>query len=441
MKIAFFGYAWNKALQPDAYMSETITALAGTGADVDVYLGSQLTKEYGIYGLNAAMQPGRIGAFIAAQGYDAAVSFNNSMLIPEVLAAMPGRIVTVIVDEPEHLFDYHRTGPWPVFASDVEIVAMSSRLEQRLIEAVPGVRQRLRFMLPATNVVAGPRPEPFLPISWVASYVGDANLDQYMQLVAESPDVRTLTLRCLQIIERDGDLRSIRDTATPEAALIAALPWSFDFFQTQMQNVLTNRARLAVVERLAKHGLALFGNAGWRKLLTHDGAVLQALQSGPAPGSHADLTRIYNASRISINAPQAHTAVGAVQYRMIDVMASGALFDHPPRPALRSQPRLRRRLPGAHLARPRRAGTALRPLPRPRGRAARTRRPLQRPPGVRLQLRRARPRAARRGGRDAAASRRARPGPPHGPQRARRPRLGRRGLTTRPASFPLTAPR
>jgi hypothetical protein len=326
MKIAFFGYAWNKALQPDAYMSETITALAGTGADVDVYLGSQLTKEYGIYGLNAAMQPGRIGAFIAAQGYDAAVSFNNSMLIPEVLAAMPGRIVTVIVDEPEHLFDYHRTGPWPVFASDVEIVAMSSRLEQRLIKAVPGVRQRLRFMLPATNVVAGPRPEPFLPISWVASYVGDANLDQYMQLVAESPDVRTLTLRCLQIIERDGDLRSIRDTATPEAALIAALPWSFDFFQTQMQNVLTNRARLAVVERLAKHGLALFGNAGWRKLLTHDGAVLQALQSGPAPASHADLTRIYNASRISINAPQAHTAVGAVQYRMIDVMASGALL-------------------------------------------------------------------------------------------------------------------
>jgi Glycosyl transferases group 1 len=326
MKLAFFGYAWNKALQPDAYMSETIAALAGTGADVDVYLGNQLTKEYGIYGLNEAMQPGRIGAFIAQQGYDAAVSFNNSMLIPEVLAAMPGRIVTVIVDEPEHLFDYHRTGPWPVFAADVAIVAMSSRLERRLIEAVPGVRPRLHFMLPATNAAAGPRPEPVLPISWVASYVGYANLDQYMQLVGDAPNVRTLTIRCLQIVERDGDLSSIRGTTAPEAALIAALPWTFDYFQTQMQNILTNRARLAVVERLAKHGLALFGNAGWRKLLTHDGAVLQALQSGPAPASHADLSRVYNASRISINAPQAHTAVGAVQYRMIDVMASGALL-------------------------------------------------------------------------------------------------------------------
>lgn len=326
MKLAFFGYAWNKALQPDAYMSETIASLAATGADVDVYLGSQLTKDFGIYGLNEAMQPARIGAFIAQQGYDAAVSFNNSMLIPEVLAGVRGRTVTVIVDEPEHLFDYHRTGPWPVFASDVEIVAMSSRLEQRLLDAVPDVRPRLHFMLPATNIVAGPRPDPVLPISWVASYVGDANLEQYMQLVGDAPDVRTLTISCLRIIERDGDLRSIRGTTAPEAALIDALPWSFDYFQTQMQNVLTNRARLAVVERLAKHGLALFGSAGWRKLLTHDEAVMQALQSGPAPASHADLTRIYNASRLSINAPQAHTAVGAVQYRMIDVMASGALL-------------------------------------------------------------------------------------------------------------------
>ena len=30
MKLAFFGYAWGKALQPDAYMSETI-AVAGAG--------------------------------------------------------------------------------------------------------------------------------------------------------------------------------------------------------------------------------------------------------------------------------------------------------------------------------------------------------------------------------------------------------------------------
>ena len=326
MKLAFFGYAWGKVLQPDAYMSETIASLAAAGVDVDVYLGNELAKEYGIYGLNESIRPDRLAAHIAAQRYDAAISFNNSMLIPEVLAAIRGRVLTVIVDEPEHLFDYRRAGPWEVFRGDTEIVAMSSRLEQRLLEAVEGVRPRLTFMLPATQVGAGLRLEPVLPISWVASYVGDLNLDQYIELATTRPDFRALTIRCLELIERDGDLREIRGSGGPEAQLIAALPWTFDYFQSQLQNILTNRARVEVVERLARHGLALFGNTNWRRLITHNAAVLKAFQAGTAPASHADLARIYNASRISINVPQAHTAVGAVQYRMIDVMASGALL-------------------------------------------------------------------------------------------------------------------
>lgn len=325
MKVAFFGYAWGKSLQPDPYMSETIASLAAAGADVDLYLGNDLSKEYGIYGLNESMRPDRVGAFIAQQGYDGAVSFNNSMLIPEVMAAIAGRVVTVIVDEPEHLFDYSRAGPWATFRNDIEIFAMSSQLEQRLLDEVEGVRPRLHFGLPATRIGAL-RLDPILPISWIANYVGDLNLEQYFDLTCTRPEFRALTQRCLELIERHGDLSSLRGSSGPEVALIAALPWSFDFFHSQMQNILTNRTRVAVVERLAKHGLALFGNVNWRKLLTHNDAVLQALQSGPPIGSHADLVRIYNASKLSINLPQSHTAVGAVQFRVIDIMASGALL-------------------------------------------------------------------------------------------------------------------
>ena len=75
MKVAFFGYAWNRTLQPDAYMAETIASLAAAGADVDFYLGSQLTKEYGIYGLNPAVHLERLIQFIRVEAYDAAVSF------------------------------------------------------------------------------------------------------------------------------------------------------------------------------------------------------------------------------------------------------------------------------------------------------------------------------------------------------------------------------
>lgn len=328
MRVAFFGYAWNTALQPDAYMTETFQSLAQAGADVDVFLGNHLSKEYGIYGLNEKMPLGKLRDALVEEGYDAAISFNNSMILPELAGAIRGKTVSVIVDEPEHLFDYHRAGPYEALrADDVEIVAMSSVLERRLVEAIPGVEPRLHFMLPATHIDLGQRSmKAAYPISWVASYVGDLNLDQYLKLITERPDFMALTQRCLDVVARDGDLRTVKAENGADAALIASLPWSFDYFQTQMQNIITNRARVEVVERLAPHGLALFGNAGWQKLMTSNAAVMSALQSGPALTAHADLRRVYNASKISINLPQSHTAHGAVQYRVMDVLASNALL-------------------------------------------------------------------------------------------------------------------
>ena len=152
MRLAFFGYAWNPKLQLDAYMTETIDSLARTGANVDVYLGNQLSSEYGIYGLRDGLSLDTLQRFIASQDYDAAVSFNNSMLIPQVMTSLNGRVVTVVVDEPEHLFDYSRTGPWDIFAKDVEIFAMSSGLERRLRERIANVDERLHFALPATRI-------------------------------------------------------------------------------------------------------------------------------------------------------------------------------------------------------------------------------------------------------------------------------------------------
>lgn len=328
MKVAFFGYAWNTALQPDAYMTETFQSLAQAGADVDVFLGNHLSKEYGIYGVNEKMPLGKLRAALEEEGYDAAISFNNSMIMPELAGAIRGKTVSVIVDAPEHLFDYHRTGPYePMRDDDVEIIAMSSVLERQLIEAIPDVQSRMHFMLPATHIDLGQRSmKAAYPISWVASYVGDLNLDQYLKLATERPDFMALTQRCLEIVARDGDLRGVKVENGPDAALIASLPWGFDYFQAQMQNILTNRSRVEVVERLAPHGLALFGNAGWQKLLTHNAAVMAALQSGPALTAHADLRRVYNASKISINLPQAHVPQDAVQYRVIDVLGSNALM-------------------------------------------------------------------------------------------------------------------
>jgi hypothetical protein len=329
MKICLFGYAWNPENQPDAYMIETIAAFAEVGVSVDVYLGSQFSEGRGIYGLNPALSTTAIIEHVRAQGYDMALSFNNAMLLPDMLAAIRGRVVTMVVDEPQHLFNHLRGGVYDTFQHDIEIAALSSALERRLLAQVPGIRPRLHFMSPVTRpeLRTDPAQTPKYPISWVASMVGDTNLDQYFELAAGTPSYYALAQLCLDIVERDGNLQALSGGDHPQALeLIETLPWSFEYFEMQMQNIVTNRQRLSVVERLAPHGLALFGNSNWRRLMTSNKAVLDVFQPGPAVVGHGDLRKIYDASKIAINVPQRHVSQEAIQYRVVDIMASNALL-------------------------------------------------------------------------------------------------------------------
>lgn len=329
MKICLFGYAWNADNRPDSYMVETVSAFAEIGVSVDIYLGSQFSEGRGTYGLNPALSIPAVIEHIRAQGYDMALSFNNSMLLPEVVAAIPGRVVSMVVDEPKHLFNHLKGGVYDVFHYDIEIAALSSALERRLLDEAPGIRPRLHFMSPVTRpeLSADPSVTPQHAISWVASMVGDEHLDEYFKLASRNPAYYSLAEFCLELVERDGDLRALRSGEPAEVvALIATLPWSFVYFEMQMQNIVTNRQRVAVVERLSPHGLALFGNENWLRLLTSSKGVLKAFQPGPAPATHADLRRTYDASKIAINLAQHHVSQEAIQYRVVDIMASNALL-------------------------------------------------------------------------------------------------------------------
>lgn len=326
--LAFFGYSWTSADRLDAYMEETVQSLLQAGVNVDVYLGNQLSKEFGIYGIADVFDLASMEYFFKSKNYAAAISFNNSMLIPQVVGTIKGKIATVIVDDLLHVFDNNGNAPFGDFRQNIEIVVMSSALERQLLANVEGVADRLHFMLPATHLERPPaiqgQAEEY-PISWVASLVGDETIQLYLKTVAEHPSYYALTGRCLSRLARDGHLRSIEEENGADFALIKTIPWSFEYFTAQLLNVLTNRRRVEVVQRLAPHGLALWGNVGWRNLLTHDAAVFTALQPQTLT-HHADLRRVYNASKISINMPQAHVANDAVQYRVIDVMASNALM-------------------------------------------------------------------------------------------------------------------
>ncbi len=332
MKLAFFGYAWNRALRPDAYMTELIKGFSQLGVDVDIYLGNEFSGEHGIYGVGDKVSVERLQDFIKLSEYDAAVSFNHSLLMPQTLEALGCRAVSVIVDESNHLFNYTRGDRYDAFGFDIDIVAMSSHLEAEILANVADAAPRLHFQAPATQPMApADRAElaarPTFPISWIASYLGDLNIDRYLDLISETPDAYEVTGASIAAIERDGDLDTFRNNAPNRVTeFVDKLPWTFDYFEMQMQNIVTNRQRVAVVERLSRHGLALYGNPGWRRLLQASPSVFAAFQPGPGIIDQAGLHKVYNASKISINLPQIHTAPTAIQYRVVDIMASNALL-------------------------------------------------------------------------------------------------------------------
>jgi len=332
MKLAFFGFTWNVAQVLDAYSSEIVSGFSRLGYDVDIYNGSKFTEQYGIYGLKSAVSINKLESFIQDRKYDAVISFNNSLLMPETINSVDGRVVSVLVDQVEHLFNHRSRWKYDPFNYDIDYVALSHNIQQEILEKVPKIQGRVHLIPPATNTDNRTEHEDDFQdthsISWIASLLGDQIIEQYMNTMAELPEGYALTKRLLTAIEKTGNLNLFRDDPQQVVPNLIrdALGWSMDFYEMQLQNVITNRQRVEVVERLEPLGLSLFGNPAWRRLLSSNGKVMSALQPGPQTFNHSRLKDIYNRSKISINLPQHHTDPDAIQYRVVDIMSSRSLL-------------------------------------------------------------------------------------------------------------------
>jgi hypothetical protein len=99
----------------------------------------------------------------------------------------------------------------------------------------------------------------------------------------------------------------------------------FQAFEMLLQDVITSRDRIEVVNRLAPLGLALFGNPAWARAMALNEAVFRAYKPGPPVRSHDELLTVYNSSKLSVNLPQSFISE-SFQYRLLDVMSSNALL-------------------------------------------------------------------------------------------------------------------
>jgi hypothetical protein len=326
-KVAVFGYAWNIARRPDAYIREMVAALADLGINVDVYIGGHFAQDEGTRGFRPDLNKADLNAFLRAQSYDFAISFNNALVMPETVDALSCTIVSVIVDSIHHLFDHTEGGLWQPFTLPIHAAPIYTALLED-IKAVDGVRASASFMPAATQIEgrqmkAGEQP---IAISWIASMLGDHNLDNFMSRVEdEIPDGLKLITRCLSDIEQFGEIAKNRASQDAARLLCEWSDWDYPLLEMHLQEVVTNGERLAVVERLAPLGLKIFGNSRWRTALSLSPNVARAFQSGAALRRHADLCAIYDRSKISINLPQIHAGTG-MQYRILDILASKSLL-------------------------------------------------------------------------------------------------------------------
>jgi hypothetical protein len=328
MKIAFFGYAWGPGGRLDGYMQEMVEAYLGLGFEVDLFLGNYFSADGTVIGFKDDVDLARLAAYVREQAYVAAVSINNSLLLPQIVEAMEGRVVSVIVDGFNHLFRYDPQDRYAAFRLDAHFACIGSQFERELLARVPEIAGRVSLLSPATNGMLFPRETiaPAYPISWVAGLPTDAAAEAFMTRAMDDPAAYGIAAGCLRAIEGTGDLAAMMaDHAEVIEGLAAEASMPFRAFEMMLQDMVTTRQRVEVADRLAPHGLALFGNPAWARAMVLSQGAFAAFTPGPPARSHDDLLRIYNASLISVNLPQSFISE-SFQYRLLDVMSSNALL-------------------------------------------------------------------------------------------------------------------
>jgi len=326
MKLAFFGYAWNAGGHLDGYMQEAVNAYLALGFDVDVYLGNYFAEAATI-GFKDAGLLRRLADHIRAQDYAAAVSMNNSLILAQIVDALDGRVVSVIVDGFNHHFRYE-ADRFAAFRLPVRFAPIGTQFEREILAAVPDAAERVTFLTPATDGMHFPRAQTPLvyPISWIASLVTDERAETLMHKLMSDPRAYGVVRACLMAVAETGDLAEVMSVhGALISPVIEQVGFDFQSFEMLLQDMVTSRDRVEVVNRLAPHGLALFGNAAWAKAMVLSDTAFQAYKPGAAVSSHQELLKIYNSSKLSVNLPQSFISE-SFQYRVLDVMSSNALL-------------------------------------------------------------------------------------------------------------------
>lgn len=330
MKVAIFAYSWSKTGTVDSYINGFVDCLKNFGFNVDVYIANEYTDCNGLHGFSTEIDMLAVFDHVRSEKYEFAISFNGSFVCAEIIDALSGKIVNVIVDDIPHLFFHTETNQIDIFRYGLNIFLMSSKIERLIVEKFPSLTGRVHFRPPASVIKSNKYLTKFIGedkrynISWVASYLSTDAATLLFERILSNPIFTDVFRKSLESINNSGIiLLSDKDTYDLER-MLSLHKWSRDFYIMSLQNILSSQDRTGVCIRLEKHGLKIFGNSAWLRSAMHT-ELYSALVGIDCINTSLKLETVYNSSKISINLPQ-RQAFGALQYRIIDIMRSDSLL-------------------------------------------------------------------------------------------------------------------
>lgn len=331
-KIAIFAYSWSTEphVKLDIYLNEFVRTFSSIGFDVDVYVANQYVERDGIVGFSKIYNLQKLNNKIKLNKYKFILSINNALLTRRLDALRLQPVISLIVDDFNHLFNHDMTGLYDQF-SFADIILFSSYLHIKKLKSNNlSVADRLRFYPTATSVSVSSKNYEFIPkvhnITWVASLLDASGYTLLYRYCIDNPD-RAALLNWVVDVVRQGSKINYDHAIGAESisGLLDEHKWSRPFFEMQIQNLISNQSRISVVDRLHHLGLSVFGNHEWINAAAYNANILTVYNEGKAISSHEDIMKIYNASKICINMSQMQSGA-ALPYRIIDILASDALL-------------------------------------------------------------------------------------------------------------------
>lgn len=331
-KIAIFAYSWSNApyVKLDIYLNEFVTTFSSLGFDVDVYVANQYVECDGILGFSGNVNLHKINEKIQNKKYKFILSINNALLTRSLDSLRLQPVIGLIVDDFNHLFNHDKTGLYDQF-SYADIILFSSYSHIKKLESNNlSVADRLRFYPTATTVPVSSKNCDFLPkvhnITWVASLLDASGYTLLYKHCTHKPDRAALLNGVVDVVREGGQINydhAIGDESI--SGLLKEHKWSRQFFEMQIQNLISNQSRISVVDSLHELGLSVFGNHEWINAAAYNSNILTVYNDGSLISSHEDIMKIYNKSKICINMSQLQSGA-ALPYRVMDILASDALL-------------------------------------------------------------------------------------------------------------------